>query len=203
MISLKFTGDRPIITPTGIFFLKGKDDKYIFIPSAYKLFMLISDNSHWQGSHLEYSFPEQMPNDTDMLNAATKNDAEKIKEIEQKIAEFTSHLDLQIDEVRKYTHLDSRSKDSFVANLNAIKPYRIQRETNKIIYHMMISRLVNQIHQNEINRIEVPPTKNFFRVLESIRGGLIGRKISSKVVIEASIRNSRPILRLLPFGHLE
>lgn len=202
MVTLKFAGDRTVITPSGIFFLKGKDDKYIFLPSAYKLFMLISENSHWQGSHLEYNFPETMPNDNDMLNAATKG-GEKIKEIEKKIAEFELYLDSQIEEVRKYEHLDPRSKESYINNLIVMKPARIQRETNKIIYHMMINRIVNQIHSKEINKLEVPPTKNFFRVLNSIRGGLVGRKISSRVIIEAGIRNSRPVLRLLPFGESE
>ena len=203
MISLKFAGDRTIITPSGIFFLKGKDDKYIFLPSAYKLFMLISEKSHWQGSHLEYTFPETMPTDSEMLSAATKDDGDEIGKIKDKISQFEEHLNLQIEEVKKYDHLDIRSKDSFRNNLISMKNTRVQREINKIIYHMMINRIVNQIHQKEIDKLEVPPTKNFFRVLNSIRGGLVGRKISSRVIIEAGMRNSRPVLRLLPFGHLE
>lgn len=203
MVSLKYVGDRVIVTPSGVFFLKGKDDKYIFLPSAYKLFMLISEQSHWQGSHLEYSFPETMPSDNDMLLAATKNDPKRLDEIQKMVDEYANYLDLEIEEIKRYDHLDPKSKDSFINNLTVIKPYKVQRQTNKIIYHMMINRIVNQIHQKEIDKLEVPPTKNFFRVLNSIRGGLVGKKISSRVVIEAGMRNSRPVLRLLPFGYSE
>lgn len=200
MVTLRHTGEQIIITPSGVSFLKGKDDKYIYIPSAFKLYMLISDHNHWHGKNLQYDFPDRMPTDQEMLGAATQNDTMILGRIESAVGEYDRHIDMQIDEVRQYTHMDAKEKEALINNLRYMKPYRLQRLTNKLVYHHMIDRLVDEIHTKEIERIEVPPTRNFFHVLESIRGGLIGRKVSNRVNIEATTRTNRPVLRLNPFG---
>lgn len=200
MVTLHYAGEQVIITPSGVSFLKGKDDKYIYIPSAFKLFVLISDHSHWHGKHLQYDFPDRMPTNEEMTVAATRNDPEKLRVIEAGVDEFGRYLDTQMDEVTRYTHMDVKEREALINNLRYMRPYRMQRQANKLIYHHMIDRLVDEIHTKEIERIEVPPTRNFFHVLESIRGGLIGRKVSNRVSIEATTRTNRPVLRLNPFG---
>lgn len=200
MVTLRYTGEQIIITPAGVSFLKGKDDKYIYIPSAFKLFTLIADHSHWHGKHLQYEFPDRMPGNDEMLIAATRNDPEVLRRIEEGVKEYDRHIEGQIREVGQYTHMDAKEKEALVNNLRYMKPYRLQRQMNKLIYRHMVNRLVDEIHTKEIERIEVPPTRNFFHVLESIRGGLIGRKVSNRVSIEATTRSGRPVLRLNPFG---
>jgi len=201
MITLHYTGDKPLITPTGVFFLKGKHDKYIFLPSAFKIYQLIFDNHNWHGKHLEYEYPTQMPHDEEMLQAILADDPELIRKVEEAVAEYKTNMEAQIEGIRANAALDTREKESLANNLSIMRDYRIQRTTNKILYHALINKIVQVIHKREIDRLEVPPTQNNYHVLESLRGGLIGQKVSGKVAVEYETTPSgRPVLVLYPYG---
>ena len=201
MMTLKFCGDKPLITSSGVFFLRGKHDKYIFLPSAFKIYQLLVDSHNWHGKHLEYEYPTRMPNDEEMLQAILASDPDLIQSVEAQVEAYRTNLETQIEGVRANPVLDSREKEALANNLAIMRDYRIQRTTNKILYHTLIDKIVYIIHRREIDRLVVPPTQNNYHVLESLRGGLIGQKVSGKVAVEYETTPSgRPVLVLYPYG---
>ena len=150
MIKLKYMGDKPFISPFGIRFISGRPDKYIYIPSAVKLYLLLKDEKNWHNNHLEYEFPKSMMNDNEMLGAITKKDEKLIKKTEEFIKNYQKRLDDFILSIKDDSNYSEREKESFVKNLEFIKPYRIQRATNKALYHILINDIAKIITQKEI-----------------------------------------------------
>jgi hypothetical protein len=200
MVTIRHVGEEVVITPGGVSFMRGRDDKYSFIPSAYKLYMLIADHHHWHGKHLRYDYPEKMPTNEEMIRAATRNDPKTIQAIEAQIADYRAQLDQQIRDVQEYGFMCEKEREALIRNLRYMYDYRLQRQTNDQVFGFMIERLVEEIHTKEIDHIEVPPTRNFLRVLEPTKDGLIGRKVSGRVGIEATTHSNRPVLRLNTYG---
>ncbi len=200
MVTIRHVGEEVIITPGGVSFMRGQWDKYDLIPSAYKLYMLISDHHHWHGKHLRYEYPERMPTDQEMVLAATRNDPQTLMRIEAQVAAYRDQLEKQIRDASHYEGLNEREREALISNLRYMFDYRLQRQTNEQVFYYMINRLVDQIHSKEIDHIEVPPTRNFMSVLEAIKDGLVGRKVSGRVSIEATDHSGRPVLRLNTYG---
>ena len=79
MIKLEFVGCKPFISPKGIEFIHSRPDKYIYIPNAIKLYLLFKDEHNWHKNKLEFEYPKEMLNDTQMLEIITKQDKKIIK----------------------------------------------------------------------------------------------------------------------------
>lgn len=200
MLKLEYTGEQIVVSPSGVSFLKGKDDKYVYIPSAYKLFKLLVDNANWHGDKLAFDYPQAMPKDKEMLEGILAGDPSVEKRVEKRIALEEQRVEEDIAFAEGNKELDPRERDAYIANLKAMRNYRVQRACNKALYHALIDRIVKIIHDKEIDFVDVPPTRNFMRVLESIRNGLIGKKVSGRVFITCETKHDLPILRLDTYG---
>lgn len=196
MIKLEFTGDKPFISPKGVQFVKGKPDKYIYIPSAVKLYQLVKDPANWHGNHLEFDYPKQMLHDAQMLEVITKNDAKLIEKVERILEEYDRRNEELIEQIRLSPQYDEREREIFINNIKAMHPYKRQRECNKILYHLLIKSIVGEIMKKEINVIETPPTRAFYHLIDSIKGELVGKKLSSCVTVSVEDKGEIGVLRL-------
>ena len=200
MLKLEYTGEQIVIRPSGVSFLKGKEDKYVYLPSAYKLYKLLVDNNNWHGDKLEFDYPRAMPRDKEMLEAILANDPEVENRVQRRMEVADTRVEEDLAFVQDNARLDPREKDAFIGNIKAMRKYRVQRACNKALYHELIDKIVVIIHEKEIDFVDVPPTRTFLRVLESIRNGLIGKKVSGRVFITYEVKHDRPILRLDTYG---
>jgi len=196
MIKLEFTGDKPFISAKGVRFVKGKPDKYIYIPSAVKLYQLVKDPANWHGNHLEFDYPKQMLHDAQMLEVITKNDAKLIENVEGQLAAYDSRTDELIEQIAVSPQFDERERDAYINNIKLMRPYKRQRACNKILYHLLIKSIVAEIMKKEINVIETPPTKAFYHLIDSIKGELVGRRLSSCVTVTLEDKGEIGVLRL-------
>lgn len=196
MIKLEFTGDKPFISPKGVQFVNGKPDKYIYIPSAVKLYQLVKDPSNWHGNHLEFDYPKQMLHDAQMLEVITKNDTKLIEKVEGRLEEYDRRNEELIEQIRVSPQFGEYEREVFIKNIQAMHPYKRQRECNKILYHLLIKSIVAEIMKKEINIIETPPTRAFYHLVDSIRGELVGRKLSSCVTVSIEDKGEIGVLRL-------
>ena len=169
MIQLKLAGEQLMISPSGVSFLKGREDRYLYLPSAFKLYKLLFENEHWKGHHLELDYPPHMPTDEDMLNTIIGDNKSLYQTIEQKQDLYSRHIDIEVDNVMENTALELKDREAFANNLRVMKPYRLQRNLNKILYHMLIEKIAGVVYHKNIERIEVPPTRNFLHVLQSMK----------------------------------
>lgn len=188
MIRLEFKGDKPFISPKGVRFIKGKPDKYIYIPSAVKLYLLMHDESNWHGNKLEFEYPKQMMNDEQMLEVITKKNSKLLIQVEERLKEREKREDELIEQIWQSKHYDEKEKEVFVGNLKLMRSYLLQRNCNKILYHMLVKNIVDVIIKREIIQIKTPPSRSFYHLMDSIRSELIGKKLSScvNVRLEAS-----------------
>ena len=72
MVKLKFVGCKPFVSSKGIEFINSRPDKYIYIPSAVKLYLLFKDEHNWHKNRLEFEYPKEMLHDEQMLEIITK-----------------------------------------------------------------------------------------------------------------------------------
>lgn len=196
MIKLEFTGDKPFISAKGVRFVKGKPDKYIYIPSAVKLYQLMKDPANWHGNKLAFDYPKQMLHDAQMLEVITTNDDKLIQGVREQLANYDSRSEELIEQITVSPQFDEREREVYINNIKLMQPYRRQRACNKILYHMLIKSIVKEIMKKEIQVIETPPTKAFYHLIDSIKGELIGRRLSSCVTVTVEDKGEIGVLRL-------
>ena len=196
MIKLQFTGDRPFISPKGVRFIKGKPDKYIYIPSAVKLFLLLSDKNNWHGNKLQFDYPKEMLHDRQMLEVITQNDPEIIKSVEDQLLNYNARVDALIEQIRTSPQYEEHERDAYIRNIELMREYKQQRACNKILYHQLIKRIVKEISDKEITVLDTPPTKAFYHLIDSIKGDLVGRRLATNVQVTLESGGPVGVLRL-------
>ena len=191
MIKLQFTGDRPFISPKGVRFVKGKPDKYIYIPSAVKLFLLLSDKSNWHGNKLHFDYPKEMLHDQQMLEIITQNDPKIIENVTAQLERYSERVDAMIEQIRTSPQYEEHERDAFIKNIELMRTYKAQRACNKILYHQLVKRIVKEISDKEITVLDTPPTKAFYHLMDSIKGDLVGRRLATNV--QVTLEPSGPV----------
>jgi len=78
-----------------------------------------------------------------------------------------------------------------------MKEYRMQRAMNKMYYMHCIGDIVKVIHDKQIKLITAPFNKNFFHVLNTVKGALItGKRSLDAKIIEEFDKNHIMIVKL-------
>ncbi len=70
-----------------------------------------------------------------------------------------------------------------------MRDYRVQRETNKVIYKTLIEIIVDDIFENRLKGINAPFNERYWHILQTIQGG------------ELSNHNKRSIGSVLDIVH--
>ncbi len=196
MIKLQFTGHRPFISPSGVRFIKGKPDKYVYIPSAVKLFLLLSDKNNWHGNKLAFDYPKEMLHDQQMLDVITQNDPAIIERVESELKRYDSRVDALIEQIQNSPQYEEHERDAYIKNIEMMRPYKTQRACNKILYHQLVKHIVKEIADKEIAVLDTPPTKSFYHLMDSIKGDLVGRRLATNVKVTLEPNGPVGTLRL-------
>jgi hypothetical protein len=196
MIKLAFTGDKPFISHKGVDFIKGRPDKYMYIPSAVKLYQLMKDPANWHGNKLSFDFPKTMMHDAQMLEIITKNDAALIEGVRVRLLKYDKETEELIEQITVSPQFDEKERETYINNIKIMQPYRRQRSCNKMLYHVLVNSIVGEIIKKEIQVIETPPTKAFYHLIDSIKGELIGKRLSSCVTVTIENKGEIGVLRL-------
>jgi len=77
-----------------------------------------------------------------------------------------------------------------------MKDYRIQRAINKIYYMHCIKDIVHVIRHKNIKMIKTPFTKDFFHVLNTIKGTLITGRPSLEAKVTEELQDDDIVLKL-------
>ncbi|MCK5678047.1 MAG: hypothetical protein KAH72_06195, partial [Flavobacteriaceae bacterium] len=69
-------------------------------------------------------------------------------------------------------------------NIEIMREYKMKRALNKMYYMHCIQDIVHVIKENKIKQISTPLNKNFFHVLNTLKGALITGKpsLDTKVI---------------------
>lgn len=170
-MKLEYTGPKEIISPHGIDFKTGKDDKYVYIHCAMQVYYAIH-HDYKKDKIYSHQIKDDKLNDEEILERILTLKKDLKRTCEKEIVELEQYLDKEIKDIKNHKELNSTEQEAFRNNLIIMKKYRLQRETNKIIYNHVIEIIVDEIFEHRLKEINTPFNEKYWHVLQSIQGEL-------------------------------
>jgi len=167
MLNVQYAGPKPSISQHGIFFKGGKEDKYIYLKMAI-FFLLSIDKEHGKKYH---GGAYENIHDTDIPTILQGYEPELEKHIAEEEIRYEKHIDEMIAQVKAHP-LSDADRSAWINNIILMKPYKIQREINKLYYIHCIKAIKAIIHRDMIKEIDVEFSLRSWHILESIAGNL-------------------------------
>ena len=196
MSKVEYTGPRVEISNHGIVYKKSKEDKYIYLRAALEILKDI-DNDYEKKPFYIHHF-ETKPFQEEDLHTILKyyeNDIEAC--VSKECEKYKQKIQHEIEYIQQLSHLSDIDKEVWIKNIELMQDYRVQRAINKIYYMHCIQDIIQVIKHKKIREIITPFNKNFFHVLNTLKGSLItGKPSLDAKVIEEYNKNGDIILRL-------
>jgi len=118
--------------------------------------------------------------------------------ITQECKQYKVKIEHEIAHIQTLPHLTDLDKEVWIKNIKIMKKYKIQRAINKMYYMHCIQDIVKIIHHKNIKLISVPFNKNFFHVLNTVKGALItGKRSLDAKIIEELDKNNTMVAKLI------
>ncbi|NVJ53715.1 MAG: hypothetical protein HWD90_08455 [Campylobacteraceae bacterium] len=170
-MKLKYTGPKEIISPHGVDFKDGKEDKYVYISYAMQIFYAIH-HEYEKDRIYTHTIDKELLEDSHILNKVCSLKPDFEENCRKKISDLEEELDNEIQTVKEHTELVPEELTAYKNNLIIMKDYRLQRETNKVIYQQIIELIVDEIFEHKLKQISAPFNEKFWHVLQTIQGEL-------------------------------
>jgi len=155
------------------------------------------DNDYEKKPYYIHDF-EDKPFKEEELHTILKCYENDIEESVSKECErYKQKIKHEMEYIRNLEHLAEIDKEVWIKNIELMKNYRVQRAINKIYYIHCIQDIIQVIKHKKIRVISTPFNKNFFHVLNTLKGSLITGKpsLDAKVIGEYN-KDGNMILKL-------
>lgn len=196
MSEVKYTGPRVEISNHGVTFRTSKEDKYVYLMEALEILKNI-DNNYEKKTFYTHHFENKSLAEVDLhkiLNCY-ENDIEE--SVSNECENYKQKIKHEIEQIQNLTHLSDIDKEVWIKNIELMQDYRVQRTINKIYYIHCIQDIVQVIRHKKIKEIITPFNKNFFHVLNTLKGTLItGKPSLDAKVLEEYNKEGNMVLRL-------
>lgn len=195
MSKVEYVGPRVEISNHGITYRYSKEDKYIYLLAALEILKNI-DNDYAKKSSYTNHYQKHTFNEEELhkILKQYENDIEKC--VTQECERYQQKIKHEIDNIRNLAFLADIDKEVWIKNIEIMNDYRIQRAINKIYYMHCIKDIVHVIRHKNIKMIKAPFTKDFFHVLNTIKGTLITGKPSLEARVTEEQEGDDMILKL-------
>ena len=178
MSKLHYVGPRVEISHHGINYKKSKEDKYIYLTSALEILKDI-DNDYEKKPSYTHQFDNKKLLDEEILHSTLQAHEYDLQEsIDNECRIYKDKIDHKIQYIRSIPSLSDIDKEVWIKNIELMKEYNIQRALNKMYYFHCIHDIAHLIRNKKIKVITAPFNKNFFHVLNTLKGTLITGKPS-------------------------
>jgi len=196
MSKVEYVGPRVEISYHGITYRYAKEDKYVYLSSALELLQDI-DNDYEKKPFYSHKCINKPLIEND-LHALLKRYEESIEEcITEECRKYKLIRLHEIEHILQLPHLTEIDKEIWIKNIEIMQKYRVQRAINKMYYMHTIQDIVQVIKHKNIKQIYVPFNKNFFHVLNTMKGALItGKPSLDAKVTEEYNKDNRMVLKL-------
>lgn len=184
-MKLKYTGPKELISPHGVSFKRGKDDKYVYIHPAIQIYNAIH-HDYEKDKIYTLNIEGKRLSDEDLTEKILLLRAEFKKYFEEQVDEIKDYLDEEIDSISGLNEFSEEEKKIYKSNLIIMKNYRIQRAFNKAVYTKLIETIVDDIFIHKLKEINAPFNERFWHIFQTIQGELSNhnhRSIGSKLDI--------------------
>jgi len=199
-MELKYVGDMPKVSKSGVSFDHSKPDKYTYLTSVVELLEALSygeteTTKHlYQSKHKELSASELM----ELLKKFVPNLKEVFDTREDKAKVFIQDLK---DRVNENSSLESFDKIAWINNIEMMTDYYLHYVTNKSAYEAAVEALGIEIHTARVKSVAVPLFRNYGIVLNDLQNVLMTRKapIDSDMKVETT---DKGLLGTMTFSHI-
>ncbi len=184
-MKLKYTGPKELISPHGVSFKKGKDDKYVYIHPAIQIYNAIH-HDYEKNKIYTLNLEGKRLNDEDLTQKILLLRPEFKEYFEEQVDDIKNYLNKEIDSIDKLNEFTDEEKKIYKSNLIIMKNYRIQRAFNKSVYRKLIETIVDDIFIHKLKEINAPFNERFWHIFQTIQGELSNhnhRSIGSKLDI--------------------
>ncbi|MGB5505780.1 MAG: hypothetical protein WBM70_03735 [Sulfurovum sp.] len=196
MSKVEYVGPRVTISNHGVTYRYSKEDKYIYLMVALEILKDIDNDYEKKPSYI-HNF-ENSSLDDKYLHRILKqyeNDIEECVSLE--CEKYKQKIKHEIEFIQNLVYLLEIDKEVWIRNIEIMKDYRIQRAINKIYYMHCIKNIIEVIRHKKIKEIITPFNKNFFHILNTLKGSLITGKPSLEAkVTEEITKDNNIVLRL-------
>lgn len=177
MSKVEYVGPRVEISHHGVTYRYSKEDKYIYLASALEILKDIDNDYDRKPS---YTHPcKNKPLKNKDLHKILKRYEESVEEcITEECRKYKLKRLHEMEYILQLPHLTNIDKEVWIKNIEIMQKYRVQRAVNKMYYMHTVKDIVQMINHKKIKVLCVPFNKNFFHVLNTIKGTLITGKPS-------------------------
>lgn len=196
MLKVKYVGPRVEISHHGISYKKDKEDKYVYLMVALEILRSI-DNDYEKKTSYSHTYKKH-PLTEDEVHKVLKAYEEDVEtHVESEYARYEEKIKHELAFVQGLTHLSDLEKEVWIKNIELMKAYRLQRAINKIYYEHCIENMRKLIVHKKIKELMTPFNKDFFHVMNSLKGQLImGKPSLDAHIVEEMNQNNEMCIRL-------
>jgi len=196
MSKLHYVGPRVEISHRGIVYKRCKEDKYVYLASALEILKDIDNDYEKKPSYI-HQFTYKKLEEDNLYTLLIQHEYDIEECISEECKKYKEKIKAKIAHIESIPHLTDIDKEVWIKNIEIMKEYKVQRAMNKMYYFHCIDNIVHLIQHKKIRELSVPFNKNFFHVLNTIKGTLITGKPSlhAKVIREYD-KNENMIAKL-------
>ncbi len=196
MSKLHYVGPRVEISHHGIVYKKSKEDKYVYLMVALEILKNIDNDYNKQRSY-SHHFQNKKLEEENLHTLLEYHENDLEESISDECKKYKQKILDKIEYIKTLPHLSNVDKEVWIKNIELMTEYKIQRAINKMYYMHCIKDIVQVIKHKKIKEIRTPFNKNFFHVLNTLRGALItGRPSLNTKVIEEYDKDQNMIMKL-------
>jgi len=177
MLKVKYTGPKVEISHHGINYKKDKEDKYVYLMVALEILRDI-DNDYEKKPLYSHAFTNHPLDESELHTVLQKYEKEVEAHVFYEYERYEKKIKHEQDFVKGLSHLSDIEKEVWLKNIELMKDYRVQRAINKIYYEHCIDNMRSIILHKKIKELITPFNKDFFHVINSLKGKLITGKPS-------------------------
>lgn len=191
MSKVEYVGPRVSISNHGVTYRESKEDKYVYLTVALEILKDI-DNDYEKKPLYTHHFENSILDKEILLTLLKSHENDIELNIEKQMKNYEMKIEHEIEQVQSLPSLTDIDKEVWIKNIEIMKDYRMQRAMNKCYYEHCIQAICNVIRHKKIKEVITPFNKNFFHVLNSIKGMLItgNPSINAKVTNEIDKDNN-------------
>ena len=196
MSKLHYIGPRVEISNHGIYYKHTKEDKYIYLTTALEILKDL-DNNYEKNNFYSHHYENKKLNEEDLFKVLGSYEKDIETCITNEIDKYKNKIQEKITCIQNSPYLTDIDKEVWIKNIYIMKEYKIKRAINKMYYMHCIQDIIKVIRHKKIKDVIVPLNKNFFHVLNTLKGTMItGKPSLDTKVTEEYDQEQNMILKL-------
>ena len=198
-MELKYVGDLPQVSKTGVTFDHSRPDKYTYLTATVELLEALSYGETETTKHL-YTSKHKELNASEILDLLKKFCPDLNKVFETKDDKAKEFVDDLKQRVKENTTLTDAGRETWSRNIDLMTDYYLQYVTNKSAYECAVSALGEEIKSAKVQSLDVPLFRNYGFVLNDLKNSLMLKKapIDSDIQIN---QTEKGLLATMTFMH--